>query len=152
MINDFLEKNSLIPHTQTMNNNFYEFFEDCFTFNTKNINKDIKNNLFKIPILLTNPPNEENELYKIQFDLLKIPDEKYQTIKCLFQKMLSLYDLNYIINNFNDVNKDNLIKNQKFPLEFFDLSKFLDKFNFPLTIILPLKFLLRFFHNINFTL
>ena len=124
MINDFLEKNSLIPHTQTMNNNFYEFFEDCFNFNTKNIDKDIKNNIFKIPILLTNPPNEENELYKIQFDLLKIPDEKYQTIKCLFQKMLSLYDLNYIINNFNDVNKDNLIKNQKFPLEFFDLSKF----------------------------
>ena len=38
--------------------------------------------------------------------------------------MLCLYDLKYIINNFNDINKENLLKFQKFPLYFFDLSEF----------------------------
>ena len=124
MINDFLNKNTLIE--QTSNYYFYEFFEECFIFNTKNIIKDIKNNIFKMPVLLTNPPKDGDgeNIYKTQFDLLKIPEEKYQIIKCLFQKMISLYDLKYIINNFNDIDKKNLIKNQKFPLYFFDLSEF----------------------------
>ena len=120
MINDFLHKNSLI-----FKENFYEYFEECFIFNTKKI-KEIKDNIFKSPILLINTIKEEEgiNLYEMQFYLLKIPENKYKIIKCLFQKMLSLYDLNYIINNFNDINIDNLIKNQKFPLNFFDLSKF----------------------------
>ena len=122
MINDFLNKNTLIE--QTNNYYFYEFFEECFIFNKKNIIKDIKNNIFQIPILLTNPPKGGEDLYKTQFDLLKIPDEKYQIIKCLFQKLISLYDLKNIINNFNDIDKKSLIKNQIFPLHFFDLSKF----------------------------
>jgi hypothetical protein len=54
MINDFLNKNTL-ENEEKDNNYFYENFEDCFNLNTKNIN-DIKNNIFKIPILLTNPP------------------------------------------------------------------------------------------------
>ena len=126
MINDFLSKNALIG--QTKNNCFYEFFEQCFIFNTKDINKDIKKNIFKIPILLTNPPKEEEEtiykLYEEQFDLLKIPEEKYHIIKCLFQKLLALHDLKYIINNFNDTKKCDLIKNKIFPLYFFDLEIF----------------------------
>ena len=120
-INDFLNKNTLIE--QTKNYYFYEYFEECFIFNTKSINKEIKKRIFKMPILLTNPPKEE-EMYEEQLDLLKIPEDKYQLIKCLFQKMLCLYDLKYIINNFNDVNKENLLKYQKFPLYFFDLSEF----------------------------
>ena len=126
MINDFLSKNNLLD--QTNNNYFYEFFEQCFIFNKKDINKDIKKNIFKIPILLTNPPKEvdenANKIYTEQFDILKIPEEKYQIIKCLFQKMLSLYDLKFIINNFNDTKKSDLIKTKKFPLYFFDLDEF----------------------------
>ena len=126
MINDFLNKNTL-ENEEKDNNYFYEYFEDCFNLNTKNIN-DIKNNIFKIPILLTNPPkpikDEKIEVFQIQLDLLKIPEKKNEVIKCIFQKMLSLYDLKYIINNFNDVNKENLIKYQKFPLFLFDLSEY----------------------------
>ena len=125
MINDFLNKNTLIE--QNNNKYIYEFFEQCFIFNTKDINKDIKNNIFKFTILLTNPLKEEENIYKEykdQMDLIKIPEEKYQIIKCLFQKMLSLYDLKYIINNFNNTKKSELIKNKAFPLYFLDLDKF----------------------------
>ena len=125
MINDFLSKNTLIE--QTKNNYFYEFFEQCFIFNTNDISQDIKNNIFKISILLTNPLKEEETIYKLyqeQIDLLKIPEERYHIIKCLFQKLLCLYDLKYIINNFNDTKKCDLIKNKKFPLYFFDLEGF----------------------------
>ena len=125
MINDFLSKNTLIG--QTKNNYFYEFFEQCFIFNTNDISQDIKNNIFKISILLTNPLKEEETIYKLyqeQIDLLKIPEERYHIIKCLFQKLLCLYDLKYIINNFNDTKKCDLIKNKKFPLYFFDLEGF----------------------------
>jgi hypothetical protein len=123
MITDFLEKNSLSEQTE-YNNYFFEFFEECFYLNSKNINKDIKKNLFEAPILLTDLPKEDNIQYKTQYDLLKIPEEKYNIIKCLFQKFLSLYDLKYIINNFNDIKRENLIKFQKFPLYFFEEEDF----------------------------
>jgi len=123
MITDFLEKNSLSEQTE-YNAYFFEFFEECFYFNSKNIIKDIKKNIFKVPILLTDLPKEDNSQYKAQYDLLKIPEEKYNIIKCLFQKFLSLYDLKYIINNFNDTNKENLIKFHKFPLYFFEEEEY----------------------------
>ena len=125
MINDFFEKNSLDDQLYS-NNYFYALFEECFIFNTKNIEKDIKEEIFKKPILLIGQPKEEEgyEQYTSQLNLLKIPDEKYQIIKCLFQKFLSLYDLKYIINNFNDIEIKKLLKYQKFPLYFFDLSEF----------------------------
>jgi len=123
MITDFLEKNSLSEQIE-YNNYFFEFFEECFYLNAKNINKDIRKNIFESPILLTDLPKEDNIEYKTQYDLLKIPEEKYHIIKCLFQKFLSLYDLKYIINNFNDVNRENLIKFQKFPLYFFEEEEF----------------------------
>ena len=66
MINDFLNKNSLIG--QTKNYYFYEFFEKFFIFNKKD-NKDIKKTIFKMPILLTNPSKEEEGIYKGQLDL-----------------------------------------------------------------------------------
>jgi len=121
--NFILEKNELIKDKDE-NQTFYELFEECFIFNTKDINKDIKKNIFEKPILLTTTFTEGEELYKIQFDLLKIPDKKYQIIKCIFQKMLALYDLKIIINGFNDVSKDKLLKYQKFPLYFFAPSEF----------------------------
>ena len=123
MITDFLEKNSLSEQTE-YNNYFFEFFEECFYLNSKNIKKDIKKDIFDAPILLTDLPKEDNTQYKIQYDLLKIPEEKYNIIKCLFQKFLSLYDLKYIINNFNDIKRENLIKFQKFPLYFFEEEEF----------------------------
>ena len=123
MITDFLEKNSLSEQTE-YNNYFFEFFEECFYLNSKNIKKDIKKDIFEAPILLTDLPKEDNTQYKIQYDLLKIPEEKYNIIKCLFQKFLSLYDLKYIINNFNDIKRENLIKFQKFPLYFFEEEEF----------------------------
>lgn len=123
MITDFLEKNSLSEQTE-YNNYFFEFFEECFYLNAKNINKEIKKEIFESPILLTELPKEDNTQFKTQYDLLKIPEEKYHIIKCLFQKFLSLYDLKYIINNFNDVNRENLIKFQKFPLSLFEESEF----------------------------
>ena len=155
MINDFIEKNNLDKKNEEYNiisfekdefnhllsedekekeeddnnHNLYELFEECFNFNAKDINKDIKKIIFEKPILLTVPSNEEKEkekdnYYKMQYDLLKIPSKKFQTIKCLFQKMLTLYDLKLIINDFNDIKKDKLLKYQKFPLNFFEESKF----------------------------
>ena len=121
--NFILEKNELIKDKDE-NQNFYELFEECFIFNTKDINKDIKKNIFEKPILLTTTFTEGEELFNVQFDLLKIPDKKYQIIKCIFQKMLALYDLKIIINDFNDVSKDKLLKYQKFPLYFFDPSEY----------------------------
>ena len=123
MITGFLENNSLSEQIE-FNYYFFEFFEECFYLNTKNINKDIRKDLFKSPILLTDLPKEDNNQYKIQYDLLKIPEEKFHIIKCLFQKFLSLYDLKSIINNFNDINRENLIKFQKFPLNFFEEAEF----------------------------
>ena len=126
MISDFLDKNTL-ENEEKDNFYFYEFFEECFYFNNQRI-KDIKKNIFEIPILLTIPPKpikeEKIEVFKMQLDLLKIPEQKNYVIKCIFQKMLSLYDLDYIINGFNDVNKENLIKYQKFPLFLFDLCEY----------------------------
>ena len=151
MINDFLEKNNLKKKDDNNNmisleknefnhflsekekdddkyQNLYELFEECFLLNSQDIDKDIKKIIFEKPILLTVPSyeeeEEEEEYYKMQYDLLEIPDKKYQTIKCIFQKMLALYDLKLIINDFNDINKDKLLKYQKFPLYFFEQSKY----------------------------
>ena len=60
---------------------------------------------------------------------MKIPNEKYQILKCLFKKFFALYDLRIILNDKN--NKNLLMNYQKFPLYFFDKGNF-NIFNKPL--------------------
>ena len=119
IINDLLEKSTIEEQIKD-EKYFYEFFGDSFILNNQEI-FDIKNkclNILNFIIIEENLKDYNNK----GLDLMKIPNEKYQLLKCLFQKFLSLYDLKVIFNYKN--NKDLTMKYQKFPLYFFDLSKF----------------------------
>ena len=119
IIDDLLEK-STIEEQLKDKKYFYEFFGDSFILNTQEI-FFIKKNYLNIYFFIIEEENLKDYNNK-GTDLMKIPNEKYQLIKCLFQKFLSLYDLKIILNYKN--NKNLTMKYQKFPLYFFDLSKF----------------------------
>ena len=125
IINDLLEKSTL--DEQVIDEEyFYEFFENCFYWNKKDIS-EIKKNYINSALLIINEENLKDYNNKIGLDLMKIPNEKYQMLKCLFQKFISLHDLKIIVNS-NDKKDQNLImKYQKFPLNFFDVSEFNDE-------------------------
>ena len=125
IINDLLDRSTLEEQIKE-DKYFYEYFENCFIFNLKDIS-DIKKNYLKTFVLIINEEIIENNDNCVGLDLVKIPNEKYQMLKCLFQKFISLYDLKIIL---NDKNKQNLImKSQQFPLNFFDTSKYNNEFH-----------------------
>ena len=127
IINDILEKSSL---EEQINDEeyFYEFFENCFYLNKMDIS-EIKKNYLNTTLLIINEENLKDYNNKIGLDLMKIPSEKCPMLKCLFQKFISLYDLKILVNS-NDKKGQNLImKYQKFPLNFFDVSEFNDEIN-----------------------
>ena len=120
IINDLLDKSTLKEQVE-QEKYFYEFFENCFILNTNDISDIIKNDL-KLSNFIINVEFFEESNNNKALDLMKIPNEKYQMLKCLFQKFISLYDLKIILNDKN--NQNLMMKNQKFPLYFFDSSKF----------------------------
>ena len=125
IINDLLQKSTLEEQIKD-DEYFYEFFENCFYWNKKDIS-EIKKNYINTPLLIINEEYLKDYNNKIGLDLMKIPNEKYQMLKCLFQKFISLHDLKIII-NANDKKDQNLImKHQKFPLNFFDVSELNDE-------------------------
>ena len=116
IINDLLEKSTI--EEQIYNDNyFYEYFENCFNLNKMDI-FDIKKKYLNAFIFIINEENLNDYNDKIGLDLIKIPNEKYQILKCLFQKFFALYDLKIILSDKN--NKNLLMNYLQFPLYFFD--------------------------------
>ena len=132
IINDLLEKSTL--DEQVIDEEyFYEFFENCFYWNKKDIS-EIKKNYINSPLLIINEEKLKDYNNKIGLDLMKIPNEKYQMLKCLFQKFISLYDLKIIINANYKKDQNLIMKYQKFPLNFFDVAEFNDEIDEKLLI------------------
>lgn len=125
IINDLLQKSTLEEQVKD-EKYFYEFFEDCFTLNKKDIS-EINKNFFDTAIFIINEENLDDYNNKAGLDLMKIPNEKYQMLKCLFQKFISLYELNIILKE--KINQNLLMKYQQFPLNFFDITEFNNVFN-----------------------
>ena len=133
-IEDFLPEGNNSISFEKISENFviiYDIFEKCFLFNKLGISH-IKNKYFNDDTLLL---NNFNEKYSETNDLMKIPNDKTSLVKCLFQKIICLYDLKKITSNYNDVNKKSLLKFQKFPLYFFDLEKFNENKKITLQVI-----------------
>ena len=127
IINDLLDKSTLEEQIKD-EEYFYEFFENCFHLNKKDIS-EIKKNYVNTTLLIINEENLKDYNNKIGLDLMKIPNEKYQMLKCLFQKFISLYDLKIIINADEQKGSNLILKYQNFPLNFFDVNEFTNEIN-----------------------
>ena len=127
IINDLLDKSTLEEQIKD-EEYFYEFFENCFNLNKKDIS-EIKKNYVNTTLLIINEENLKDYNNKIGLDLMKIPNEKYQMLKCLFQKFISLYDLKIIINADEQKGSNLILKYQNFPLNFFDVNEFTNEIN-----------------------
>ena len=125
IINDLLEKSTLEEQIEN-DKYFYEFFQDCFILNAMEISF-IKKNYLNTMVYIINEENLKEYNDNIGLDLMRIPNEKYQMLKCLFQKFISLYDLKIKLEYKK--NQNFALKYQKFPLNFFDISEYNNEFD-----------------------
>ena len=125
IINDLLEKSTLEEQIEN-DKYFYEFFQDCFILNAMEISF-IKKNYLNTMVYIINEENLKEYNDNIGLDLMRIPNEKYQMLKCLFQKFISLYDLKIKL-EYKE-NQNFALKYQKFPLNFFDISEYNNEFD-----------------------
>ena len=125
IINDLLEKSTLEEQIEN-EKYFYEFFQDCFILNAMEISF-IKKNYLNTMVYIINEENLKEYNDNIGLDLMRIPNEKYQMLKCLFQKFISLYDLKIKL-EYKE-NQSFALKYQKFPLNFFDISEYNNEFD-----------------------
>ena len=125
IINDLLEKSTLEEQIEN-EKYFYEFFQECFILNAMEISF-IKKNYLNTMVYIINEENLKEYNDNIGLDLMRIPNEKYQMLKCLFQKFISLYDLKIKL-EYKE-NQNFALKYQKFPLNFFDISEYNNEFD-----------------------
>ena len=124
--------------------NAYQYFEECFDLNKKK-SKIIMNECFNnksLYLLLNIYKNKNINNLKIKedndyFDIIDFPKNENETIQCLFQILIGLYDLRLQIqfekNNIEnkDITKSKLLlRNNDFPLKFINSNQNIgDKIN-----------------------
>ena len=130
-INDILLKSN---STKTIiYKSAYQYFEECFDLNKKkfiNIMNDCFNNeslylllnIFKIKNISNNLKNNEEAE---NFQIIDFPKNESETIQCLFQFLIQLYDLKLVLDLEKNINENKditnsklLLRNKIFPLQF----------------------------------
>ena len=117
--------------------NAYQYFEESFFLNKKefqNILNDffINNSFYLLFNINANKNKEKKFLNNIQnkkFDIIDFPTKEYESLQCLFQLLIGLYDLKILLgfdNNENNIMNANikgqkiLLRNIEFPLQLVD--------------------------------
>ena len=111
----------------------YRYFEECFEINKKKskilMNECFDNNSLYFLLNICKNKNISKNIKKKEenntFDIFDIPDNENEAMQCLFQELISLYDLRLLIkfekNNYQNkdiMNSNLLLKNKEFPLQF----------------------------------
>ena len=115
--------------------NAYQYFEESFILNKKKF-QNILNDCFineSSYLLLNINKNKENnnQTYK-KFNIFDFPTKEYESLQCLFQFSICLYDLKILLGFDNNINNIININNNKN----IDINKFLLRnIEFPLQLV-----------------
>ena len=135
-INEILLKSNSV--NTKIYKNAYQYFEECFELHKKKskiIMNECFNNKFLYLLLNIIKNNNLSNNFHIKeqnnnFDILDFPQNEDETLQCLFQILIGLYDLRLLIkfekNNIEnkDITESNLLlRNSDFPLKFINSNE-----------------------------
>ena len=107
----------------------YQYFEESFNLNKKkisNILNECINNESSYLLFNINNNNKDNNIKNKKFKKIDFPAKEHESLQCLFQLLVGLYDLKILldfdknnnqINSINNVKHKSLMRDIEFPLQ-----------------------------------